>query len=587
MHTEPLLEVRMNITSDGHSNYAIVNGPQPGVHERAAAKDLQRYLQRISGVELPVKSLRTDRQPAIILGTMETVATIAALAKQGQLDLSDLGNEGYLIKTVETDVLIAANTGPGAMHGVYGFLEDVLGCRFFMPDEQIGEHVPRRATIELPALDIRDKPSLDLRAMNFGHVGCSRELPWAHKNRLNHVTFTDKPEQGGSQESSRNSFHIYPNGDFHSFQAILPPEKHFNDHPDWYPLIGGRRTCSTYTQLCTSNPEVAEAVADRLKREAEANPDVRWFMLGAEDAHGDQYWCQCQSCRALDEPGAPLERSNSLRYWTLVIAVAEKLKETHPDHKIVMGAYKDYMVPPATRDLKLPKNVVVMLCHQRPFCLLHPIAYKKQVENPDRTDARAENVVGSGACFNHSYRELVNTYSAMTSLCILEYYGKVGWFGLPWPLQQNLAQDFTFYRKLDLAGLRTNAGCNFGTNGQLLYLMAKFAWNTDREVDQMLDDYYEHFYGPSRKPMEKYFQRLCDLFEDAPLCSDGYFYQYLDRRTWLIKAFNETLLEELEGLLEQAENRAQDEIIRKRIELSRFSLEYTRRMLKLFAAMND
>ena len=59
------------------------------------------------------------------------------------------------------------------------------------------------------------------------------------------------------------------------------------------------------------------------------------------------------------------------------------------------------------------------------------------------------------------------------------------------------------------------------------------------------------------------------------------------RRAWVVEAIGKPVLEELAGLLDAATALAGDEIVRRRIELSRFSLEYTTMMLELFAVLNN
>lgn len=575
----------IELTTNGQSRHTILIGAAADLHIRTAADDLRKYVQLISRARLDIVTERDVARPVIVLGTPDTVAQVRTWTLRGLLRLNELGDEGYVISTIGSDVAIAADTSGGVMYGVYGFLEDVLGCRFFMPDEEIGEYVPRRPCIVLKELEVRCRPSLALRAVAF--LGRRESTSWARKNRLNHLTCRLRAGGGEFLESPSNTTRMHPGAQFHTFSTIIPAQKHFPDHPDWFPLIDGKRSHGPGKQLCTTNPQVVDAVVTNFREAADADPSLRWFFLAPEDAHGSEYWCQCEHCRALDEPDAPLESSASRRYFSFVTAVAESFGRSHPGGRIVMGAYKDYLWPPRTADLDLPDNVVVMLCHQRPFCLLHPIEFDKRVENPDRTDARAQCVVGSGPCFNQSYRELLDLYASRRQLFVYEYYGKVGWFGLPWPLQRNLRQDLSYYRRSGVQGFYINAADNFGTNGQLYYLAAKFCWNTRIDVDAVLKDYYEHFYGPARRPMQRYFERLCDCFQDAPLCSDGYFYQYYDRRTWLINTFNEMLLTEIEGLVDEAERLADTPVIRKRVRLSRLSIEFTRVMLHLFASLNE
>ncbi len=71
-------------------------------------------------------------------------------------------------------VLLAARP-EGVRNGVYGLLEDYLGCHWFTPGE-IGESIPSRTTVEveLPAQLTGVKPNYELRR------------PWYNANALPH-----------------------------------------------------------------------------------------------------------------------------------------------------------------------------------------------------------------------------------------------------------------------------------------------------------------------------------------------------------------------------------------------------------------
>ena len=58
--------------------------------------------------------------------------------------LASLGNEGYVIRTVGDDLVIAGGQLRGNMYGVYGFLEDHLGCRWFAPGVS---RIPKSAAV--------------------------------------------------------------------------------------------------------------------------------------------------------------------------------------------------------------------------------------------------------------------------------------------------------------------------------------------------------------------------------------------------------------------------------------------------------
>ena len=117
------------LADGGQSAYQIVvaNGASPST--KHGSEELQMFLEQMTGAKLPIVS---DQQPQgpkeIILGDN------AHLRKLGvTVDFATLGKEGYMIRTVGDHLVIAGGPVRGAMYGVYGLLEDHLGCRWFAP----------------------------------------------------------------------------------------------------------------------------------------------------------------------------------------------------------------------------------------------------------------------------------------------------------------------------------------------------------------------------------------------------------------------------------------------------------------------
>ena len=114
------------------------------------------FLQEMTGAKLPIVS---DQQPQgpkeIILGDN------AHLRKLGvAIDLAALGNEGYVIRTVGDNLVIAGGQLRGNMYGVYGFLEDHLGCRWFAPGVS---RIPKSPRLAIGPIDDRQVPALEYR----------------------------------------------------------------------------------------------------------------------------------------------------------------------------------------------------------------------------------------------------------------------------------------------------------------------------------------------------------------------------------------------------------------------------------------
>ena len=115
------------LAEGGQSAYRIVVADNASPSTRHGAEELQIFLEQMTGAKLPIIS---DQQP---LGPREIIlGENAHLAKMNsKFDFQALGNEGYVIRTVGPHLVIAGGALRGNMYGVYGLLEDHLGCRWF------------------------------------------------------------------------------------------------------------------------------------------------------------------------------------------------------------------------------------------------------------------------------------------------------------------------------------------------------------------------------------------------------------------------------------------------------------------------
>ena len=117
------------LAEGGRSDYAIVIAKQAAPPTQYAAEELRRFLKEISGVELPAV---TDNQPPrdheILLGDSTRRAQTTP-----QLSAAGLGEEGYLLRTIDQRLIIFGGGARGTLYGVYGLLTDHFGCRWFTP----------------------------------------------------------------------------------------------------------------------------------------------------------------------------------------------------------------------------------------------------------------------------------------------------------------------------------------------------------------------------------------------------------------------------------------------------------------------
>ncbi len=150
---QPLPAERASAVS-AHTAHLLVDAGTP---TRAAARaELRRGLEGLLG-RAPVDATAVDAAGTLVIGTPASSPVIRNL----DLDLRDLGNEGYLIRSLRVNghavTVIAANADIGLLYGAFDLLRRV----------QTGE--------PLAALDVREAPRVKVRVLNHwdnldGHV---------------------------------------------------------------------------------------------------------------------------------------------------------------------------------------------------------------------------------------------------------------------------------------------------------------------------------------------------------------------------------------------------------------------------------
>ncbi len=178
----------MKLTIEGTSDYQIVLPAQASPSERHAASELQSYLEQASGARLPlVDDTAPGQQHEILLGNNSRLADLGLV-----INWKKLGKEGFTIKTRGGKLIIAGDGQRGTMYGVYTFLENYLGFRWFTSKITRVPHLP---TISLPAhLDDTQVPILEYREPFFTEAF---EADWAARNKVNGQSMHLDEERGG------------------------------------------------------------------------------------------------------------------------------------------------------------------------------------------------------------------------------------------------------------------------------------------------------------------------------------------------------------------------------------------------------
>ena len=120
----------MAIVENGTSDFVIVTEENPDATTKTAIKELQTYIKKISGAKIKAvtENKVTAKDKAIILGKTALEKGIV------EINRKDIAEDGFKIISDGKHLFITGADSRGTLYGVYTFLEEYLGGRWFTPE---------------------------------------------------------------------------------------------------------------------------------------------------------------------------------------------------------------------------------------------------------------------------------------------------------------------------------------------------------------------------------------------------------------------------------------------------------------------
>ena len=531
--------------------------------ERHAADELAHYVAKMIGRRLPVLVEGADR-PA---GRALVVGRTAVNLKAHKVD--DWPQDTIYIGYGAGDIAIVGQGSQGTLFAAHEFLRD-QGCRWYMPLTS-GEHIPRRKRLNLPAEPRHHTPSFVERgwwpAPSF--MGTSPGIwkvyyyPWAARNGLNTVTagmITTSPAQYG---------HGYHTRKGHTLIALIPSGDHprraevFAAHPEWYPLVNGKRVYEYKdgrpVQACLSKMAVAEEVARHAIEYFRKNPECRRFSV----AHNDEpsYWCECADCLAMDGPHSTWRVNDksdaygrrsksglgpmSDRYVTFVNRVARIVDKECPGKCVSFYAYGSATSPPRRPDWTLEPNVIVEYCYGDGICLRHALDDRTCQANADFTDW------------------LVGWASRGNPVVVYDYPPSGDNCDVPSGFTRRYKHYVSHCKRLGVTGWGGgDPGVPAGA-GLYHYIKARLLWDVEADVDELIEEFCRDMYGAAGDTMRQLYETLERRLRELT--------GHTIWGSW-IRQLEPSDLDELEGLLAKAEGLAKAPAAAKHVAMMRVAM---------------
>jgi hypothetical protein len=514
------------LVDNGRSEYSIVTGQEASPAEKRAAGELQRFLEEISGARLPIVTAdRPVRGKSILVGD-----SAALRARQPGVAFDSLGPEGYVLKTLGSDLVIGGGRPRGTMYGVYGYL-DKLGCRWFTENVS---RIPKTRSIPLPALNETGRPSFEYREPFFAEALAK---DWAARNRQNGNRMLLDDSTGGKVE-------YFPF--VHSFAQLVPPEKYFDQHPEYFSLIDGKRRAGVHSQLCLTNAGTLRAALGTVREWIATHPEATIYSVSQNDWTG---WCECDNCRKVEEEEGGAHSGPLLRF---VNALAAEIEKTHPEKLIDTLAYWYTEAPPAR--VRPRPNVRIRLC-PIDACIAHPF-------DECRHDAY--------------FMDNLRSWSQITNqLYIWHYNTNFHHYLAPCPDFDELAADIPMYQRhgvvgIFLEGAPTPAG---GAESAELrsYVMARLLWDVNTNVRRDIEEFHHACYGAAAAPMLEYFDLVQQQVRAAPKGKGAHMWIF-DPVT--AEYLGPEFLNRARTLLRRAAAVAGNKDVRRRVQKAQLSIDY-------------
>jgi len=509
----------------GKSTYSICISQAASPSEKRGAAELQKFVEEMSGARLPIVTDAASPAGNLVLVGNSNWLERLKLA----IPFETLGAEGFVLRTEGRHLIIAGGRQRGTMYGVYAFLEK-LGCRWYAPECTV---VPKRPTLTVDPLDETQKPAFEYREPFFTEAF---DNDWAARNRMNGSHMNLDSSAGGK-------FEYFPF--VHTFYEILPSEKYFQDHPEYYALVEGKRR-SERAQLCLTNPEVLRLTIETVLGWIEQHPEASIYSVSQNDCDG---WCECDNCRRVEEEEGGAHSGPILRF---VNAVAAEVSKRHPEKLLDTLAYW-YSEAPPLKVRPLP-NVRIRLC---PIGVCEAQAYEKCPYD---------------AYFLKNLRE----WSKITNqLYIWHYVTNFAHYLLPFPDFDELAADIPMYQKHGVVGLFLEGAYAEGGGGEnselRSFVMARLLWNTNVNVNSTINEFMYAYYGKAAKAMRAYFDLLHRQVRPAPQGQGHHMWIYTHPGAPYL---SEDFLTQARKLFREAQAAAGDDVTRARVRKARLSIDY-------------
>ena len=461
------------------------NGNTPDATTPAPSTDTPVALPDPEDVEVPEGAMWLT-EAAILSGESESEAYAAEelakylkmkglTIKEGAFPITlsideSIGVDSFNINATlsgeNAGMTIVGGDGRGVLYGVYKFLEELGGVRYFTPDL---EKVPNDAIILTEGEILSYSPFFEDRRLNWNTV--KTNAVWCTKQGVNGHDGELSAQFGGKN--------VYGSGLFvHTLGALTETGDGLSPNP-----------C-----LSLDSPEGQanfDKVIKNLRVKLEADPNINIVSVSQNDKNE---YCKCEYCMAsyaryTNNANNVESGGTAGNLLEFVNAVAAELEEDYPDLVVDTLAYNYTQAPP--KGIVPRENVCIRVCSIR-VCFMHPMTECPENKGPNNVQWTRTKLF---------LNDFVNWGKICDRIYVWDYTTNFRYYIAPFSNFGALRENMKFYHENGVRGMfpQGNSQSISGEFGELrTYLLAKLMWNpymTEEEYYNHMNEFLEAYYG--------------------------------------------------------------------------------------------
>ncbi len=471
---EEYAENKIALVADGKTDFKIIIADDCSKPLSEAAEVLRDVLKKMSGADIPVirESRAKFSKNHIFIGKATHNISVPDTAADG----------GYVTDVNDDNISICGADDEGTRNGIYGFIEDKLGCMFLTGKDT---YIPKHKSVFIEKGRETDAPATKWRDVYSYETAQNK---WAAKLRLNGIDIESDDKSLSIEQLQYEGWGTW----CHNCYDFLSPDEYFESHPEYFSEKNGKRVTSydgRDAYLCLSNPEVFEIVKHSLSEKIAANPDKMYWDFSGND-NSSLAGCECDKCKAADKAAGGTGMGTLLPFLN-------KLARAFPDKYISTLAYLHTLKAPD--GIKAEPNVVIKLCAM--------------------PGDQASSYMDGGNSNSNKFKSQVEAWSKITDkIVVWDYVVNFAHLLMPFPNFAVQQKNQKFYEDNNIIGVFHQASREKGGEFANLraYVLSKLMWHgSTMDVAECISRYIAAYFGNAAPKMIEYMNLCMSSFSSS------------------------------------------------------------------------